>query len=594
MKKEKQKSPKEVRKTLFRLFSYLAKEKRILFFALFLIVVSTVCNVVGSYLLRPIINTAIIPKDAQRLIIMLFILGGIYFLGSFSVWWQYRILNKVGQRTVAKLRDHLFNKMEHLPLRFFDTHKHGELMSRFTNDVDRVSEVLTETLTDMFTNILSLIGILIMMLYISPILTLTTVIILPVMLLIARGVVKKSKKYFKEQQAVLGNANGYIEEIISGQKIVKVFSHEKIAEKDFDKYNDELKSKAEKAQLFSGMMMPLMQNMNTLNFVFVSIVGGLLAIFRGFDLGGLAAFLQYSRQFGRPINELSAQYNTLQAAIAGAERIFQLMDEIPETAFDIKDPIRLTSPVSGDIFFNHVHFAYDPEVPVLKDISLHAIQGKKIALVGSTGAGKTTIFNILPRFYDIQSGEILIDQIPQNQFTRDDLRRSMALVLQDTHLFGGTVMENIRYGRLDATDEEVIEAAKLAAAHSFINKLPHGYQTVLTDDGANLSQGQRQLLNIARAAVANPPILLLDEATSDVDTRTEKLIQRGMDKLMEGRTSFVIAHRLSTVLDADEILVLEHGQIIERGTHKELLSQRGRYYHLYTGKGQEKTGQMYV
>lgn len=582
--KIKSKKTGETKKILLRLLSYLSKEKGLLLFVLFLIIISTVSSVMSSYLLRPIINTAIIPGDVQKLISMLLLLGGVYLAGIAATWIQYRILNQVGQRTVAKLRNDLFTKMDKLPLKYFDSHQHGEVMSRFTNDIDRVSEALTETLSDMLSNILSLVGILVMMIYISPLLTLTTLIIIPVMFLVARLIIKKSKQYFQGQQKALGETNGFIEEIITGQKVVKVFSHEKIAEEEFNEFNENLRNKAEKAQLYSGMMMPLMQSMNTLSFVFVSIIGGLLAVFRGFDLGGLAAFLQYSRQFGRPINEISSQYNNLQAAIAGAERIFQLMDEVPEDIADTTEPVQLTGPVQGKITLKDVDFAYNPETPVLHEISFEAIPGKKIALVGSTGAGKTTIFNIVPRFYDIRQGNILIDNIDQKKYARSDLRKNMALVLQDTHLFSGTVMENIRYGRLTATDEEVVAAAKLSAAHSFISKLPEGYRTELKDDGANLSQGQRQLLNIARAAIADPPILLLDEATSDVDTRTEKLIQKGMDQLMKGRTSIVIAHRLSTVRNADEILVLEHGRIIERGNHQQLLDHKGRYYQLYTGR----------
>ncbi|MDR2011156.1 MAG: ABC transporter ATP-binding protein/permease [Bacteroidales bacterium] len=578
------KNPKETKKVLLRLLSYLSKEKKLLIIVFFLILISIAANVGSSYLLRPIINDYIMPGNIPGLIKMLFILGGIYITGIIASLIQYRILNKVGGRTVAKLRADLFSKMETLPIKFFDTNKHGELMSRYTNDMDRVSEVLTETLSDMFSNILSFIGIFILMVYISPLLTLTTIIVFPLMVFIAQKVVKKSRKFFKGQQKVIGDENGYIEEMISGQKVIKLFSREKIAEEEFDKYNEELRGIAEKAQLYSGMMMPLMQNMNTLNFVFVTIVGGLLAIFKGLDIGGLAAFLQYSRQFGRPINEIANQYNTLQAAIAGAERIFNIIDQVPENANDTKSPVKFENGIKGEIIFNDIYFGYNPEEPVLKGISLHAVPGKKIALVGATGAGKTTIFNIMPRFYDAQEGEILVDGISQDKIDRSILRKSMAIVLQDTHLFTGTVMENIRYGRPEATDNEVIEAAKLAAAHSFISRLPQGYQTELNDDGSNLSQGQRQLLNIARAAVADPPVLLLDEATSDVDTRTEILIQKGMDKLMEGRTSFVIAHRLSTVQNADEILVLENGKIIERGSHAELLAKKGKYYNLYTGQ----------
>ena len=580
----KTKSPRESWKILFRLFSYLGGEKNLLIVVFILILISISANIAGSYLLRPIINNYIIPGDIPGLIKMLLVLAGVYVAGLIAAYIQYRILNKVGQRTVAKIRYELFDKMESLSISFFDKNQHGDLMSRYTNDIDRVSEVLTETLSDMFSNILSFIGIFLLMIYISPLLTLTTIIVFPLMIFVAQKVVKKSRVYFKGQQKALGDENGYIEEIISGQKVVKEFNREVIVEKEFDVFNEDLREKAEKAQLYSGMMMPLMQNMNTLNFVFVTIVGGLLSIFRGLDIGGLAAFLQYSRQFGRPINEIANQYNTLQAAIAGAERIFKIIDEVPENSKDVEGPIKLANGLKGEIIFENVCFEYNPGEPVLKGISLKAIPGKKTALVGSTGAGKTTIFNIMPRFYEIQDGKILFDGISQQDIDRSDLRKSMAIVLQDTHLFTGTVRENIRYGRLDATDEDVIEAAKLSAAHSFIQRLPNGYDTELTDDGSNLSQGQRQLLNIARAAVANPPILLLDEATSDVDTRTEILIQKGMDKLMEGRTSFVIAHRLSTVQNADEILVLEKGTIIERGNHQELLAQKGRYYELYTGQ----------
>ena len=576
--------PKETRKILWRLFGYLSSEKKLLVFVFLLIIISIFCNVGGSYMLRPIINDYIIPGNISGMFKMLGILAGIYVIGVLSNWLQARILVKVGERTVAVLRLDLFSKMEMLPIKYFDTHQHGELMSRYTNDIDRVSDALTNTISDLLSNIFSLLGIFALMIYISPLLTLVTLTIIPLMFLVANIVIKKSRKYFEGQQKALGAENGYIEEIITGQKVVKIFCYEKIAEEEFDVFNKDLQGKSEKAQLYSGMMMPLMQNMNTLSFVFVTIVGALLAIFRGFDLGGLAAFLQYSRQFGRPINELANQYNSLQAAIAGAQRIFEVIDQTPETKYDTQTPVNPPDNIKGDILIKDIHFGYNSDNEVLKGISLHAQPGKKVALVGSTGAGKTTIFNLLPRFYDIEKGEILIDGISQQKLRRSDLRQTMALVLQDTHLFTGTVMENIRYGNLTATDEEVTNAAKLAAAHSFIMRLPQGYQTELKDDGSNLSQGQRQLLNIARAAIANPAILLLDEATSDVDTRTEILIQEGMDKLMEGRTSLIIAHRLSTVRNADEILVIENGTIIERGNHQQLLKEKGHYYELYTGQ----------
>lgn len=577
--------PVEGKKTFLRLMSYLAKDRNLLFFIGFLIIISIISNLLGSYMIRPIINDYIIPGDFGGLVQILIILAGIYLAGVVAVYVQYRLLNKIGQRAVMRMRTDLFRKMERLPIKYFDANQHGDLMSRYTNDIDQVSNALTDSLSDMLTSALMLIGIFVLMIYISPILTLVTLITVPIMFFFAKTIVKRSRKYFKAQQDILGETNGYIEEMISGQKVIKVFGHEKKVEQDFDTLNQDLKDKSQKAQFYSGLMMPVMQNLNTLNYVVITIVGGLLAIFRGFDVGGLAAFLQYSRQFGRPINELASLYNSIQAAIAGAERIFQVIDEEPEQE-DAPESVSISN-VKGDLEMKNVYFGYKPEKLILKGVSLHATPGTKIALVGETGAGKTTILNMLPRFFDIKSGEITIDGVSIQNIKRDNLRQSMAIVLQDTHLFTGTVCENIRFGRLDATDEEVIEAAKLTAAHSFIKRLPKGYHTMLENDGANLSQGQRQLLNIARAAIADLPILLLDEATSNIDTRSELLIQKGLDKLMEGRTSLIIAHRLSTVRNADRILVLDHGQIIEQGTHKELLSLKGKYYSLYEEQFEE-------
>lgn len=571
--------PKKGRKTLLRMLPYVGYDKKLLIIVGFLIVVGIVCNLAGSYMLRPIINDYIIPGDVRGLINMLGILGLIYLTGVVSVYVQTRLLNKIGQRTVTRMRIALFEKMERLPLKYFDTHKHGDLMSRYTNDIDRISDALTDSLADMLSSALMLAGVFVMMLYISPILTVVTVIMVPLMFLTAKYIVKRSRKYFAAQQAALGELNGYIEEMISGQKVIKVFGHEKKVEAGFETLNQDLNGKSQNAQFYSGLMMPVMQNFNTLTYVMITIVGGLLAIFRGFDVGGLAAFLQYSRQFGRPINELASLYNSIQSAIAGAERIFQVIDEAPEKE-DKPDAVILTD-IKGEVIMDVVVFGYDPGKIILKGISLHAKPGRKIALVGETGAGKTTIINLLPRFYEIHSGRITIDGHPIGNVKRKSLRRSMAIVLQDTHLFTGTVRENIRFGRLAATDKEVVAAAKLTAAHSFIKRLPQGYDTLLENDGANLSQGQRQLLNIARAAIADPPILLLDEATSNIDTRSEILIQKGLDKLMENRTSIIIAHRLSTVKNADRILVLEDGQIAEEGSHRELLSMKGKYYSLY-------------
>lgn len=578
--------PKNGVKTLKRLFSYLVKDWGLLLVILVLILVNIVAGLTGSYMLRPIINDYIIPGDIPGLIRMLFILGGIYLVGALGVMIEYRLLNKIGQYTVTRIRKDLFGKMELLPVKYFDTHQHGDIMSRYTNDIDKISDVLTDNLTDLLSSILIFVGILFLMIYISPILTLVVLVMIPLMMFSAKLIAGKSRKYFRDQQCILGQTNGYIEEMISGQKVVKVFGHEKDVENNFEKLNQNLRDKSGKAQLYSGMMMPAIQNLGTLNFVVITIVGALLAIFRGFDVGGLAAFIQYSRQFTRPIIDLATLYNNIQAAIAGAERIFQLIDEPVES--DSHDVQVALEPDSKDsLQLIDVVFGYNPEKPVLKGISFSVNQGAKVALVGATGAGKTTILNMLPRFYDIQSGQITINGISIYDMKRADLRHSMAIVLQDTHLFTGTVRENIRFGRLEASDEEVEQAACLSAAHSFISRLPQGYDTMLTNDGENLSQGQRQLLNIARAAIADPAILLFDEATSNIDTRSEIAIQRGLDKLMKGRISLIIAHRLSTIRNADTILVLDDGNIVERGSHPELIARRGHYYELYQNQFDE-------
>ena len=574
--------PKNSKQVILRLWKYLGQQKLLMLVVLALLLINTGATLAGSYLLRPIINNYIVPHNIPGLVKMIILLLSIYVAGSLAAIWQNRLMIVVAQKTISVIRADLFSKLQSLPLKFFDSNSHGDLMSRFTNDIDNVSDGLNTSVMQLFTSSITLVGIFTLMIYISPLLTLVTLVIVPLMLWVAAQIIKRSKNFFTAQQVALGTVNGYVEEMITGQKVVKVFCYEESAAKDFEKLNYDLRDKATQAQLYSGAMMPVIQNLNTINFALTATVGGILAILRGLDLGGLAAFLQYSRQFGRPVNEISSQYNSLQSALAGAERIFQIMDEIPEIP-DVADAVTLTQ-VKGDVQFNAVTFGYDAGKIVLKNISFGAKAGQKIALVGSTGAGKTTIMNLLPRFYDIQSGYITIDGTEIHKIQRNSLRRSMAIVLQDTHLFTATVMENIRYGRLEATDQEVIDAATLAGADSFIKRMPRGYQTILENDGGNLSQGQRQLLNIARATVAKPAILILDEATSSIDTRTEQIIQKGMDQLMQGRTSFVIAHRLSTVRNADEIMVLENGEIIEQGNHENLLKQKGKYFELYTGQ----------
>lgn len=538
-------------------------------------------------MLRPIINLFIAPIDGSAgnpagLASSLVILGAVYGAGILSQYAQAKVMLTVAQNALQKIRYELFEKMQALPIRFYDTNVSGDLMSRFTNDVDTVGQMLSSTLVQLVSGSLSIVGTLVLMLYTNVTLTVVTVVMIPLMAKAASAVAARSQKYFTAQQASLGAVNGYIEEMVTGQKVVKVFCHEEAAKEEFRLLNRELRGNMIRAQFFGGMMGPVMGNLSQINYGLTACIGGLLCVLRGFDVGGLTVFLNFSRQFSRPINEISMQVSNVFAALAGAERVFAVMDEEPEASND-EDAVVL-NPMKGYVTLEHVTFGYNPDKVILKDISLYAKPGQKIAFVGSTGAGKTTITNLLNRFYDIQSGAITIDGVDIRHIKRDELRRSIAMVLQDTHLFTGTVRENIRYGRLDATDEEVIQAARTASAHSFIMRLPHGYDTILEGDGTNLSQGQRQLLNIARAAVSKAPVLILDEATSSVDTRTEKHIEHGMDRLMADRTTFVIAHRLSTVRNADAIMVLEQGEIIERGSHQELLDQKGRYYELYTGR----------
>lgn len=579
-------NPKNSKATVRRLLHYLSDDKPKMALAFFCIIINTIATLAGSYMLRPIINIYIAPTDGSRgdaagLFGALVVLGIIYILGVCANYAQSKIMLTVAQNALQKIRDELFTKMQKLPVRFYDTNNNGDLMSRFTNDVDTIGQMLSSTLVQLFSGALSIVGTLALMIYTNIWLTLVTIVMIPLMMKAGGAVAGRSQKYFSAQQSSLGAVNGYIEETITGQKVVKVFSHEGIAEEEFRILNKDLKENQIKAQFFGGIMGPVMGNLSQVNYSLTAAIGGLLCVLRGFDVGGLTVFLNFSRQFSRPINEISMQISNVFSALAGAERVFAVMDEEPEPVDDNNAVI--LDPMEGHVTLDHVTFGYNPDKTILKDISLYAKPGQKIAFVGSTGAGKTTITNLLNRFYDIQSGSITIDGVNIRHIGRDNLRRNIAMVLQDTHLFTGTVRENIRYGRLDATDEEVIDAAKTASAHSFIMRLPHGYDTMLEGDGANLSQGQRQLLNIARAAISKAPILILDEATSSVDTRTEKHIEHGMDRLMANRTTFVIAHRLSTVRNANAIMVLEQGEIIERGDHDELLAMKGRYYELYTG-----------
>ena len=582
--------PKHSRETIGRIFSYVGEFRGRLALALLCMLLSTGASLAGGYVLRPVINnianTATGAADRVKyLAMMLGVLAAIYLVSVTSTWLQSRMMIGVSRSAIKKIRDDLFTRVERLPLRFHDNETTGDLMSRFTNDVDNIGLMLDQSLMSMASGVINLFGTLCMMIYTNIWLTLITLVFIPLFIAASRFIIGKSRKYYSAQQAALGAANGYIEESVAGQKVVKVFNHEAECEAEFGLLNDDLRHKQQNAMFFGGIMGPIMGNMSQISYALTAGIGGALCALGRFDVGGLAIFVNYSRQFSRPINEISQQMATIFSALAGAERVFNLMDRELETAND--DPeLKAPDKLQGYVILDDVSFGYVPEKTVLKHISLYARPGQKIAFVGSTGAGKTTVTNLLNRFYDIDSGKITIDGIDIRDMPRDFLRRNIAMVLQDTHLFTGTVMENIRYGRLDATDEEVIAAARTASADSFIRRLSDGYDTMIEGDGANLSQGQRQLLNIARAALSKAPILVLDEATSSVDTRTERHIEKGMDRLMRDRTTFVIAHRLSTVRNAAAIMVLENGEIIERGDHDDLLAMKGRYYELYTGKSE--------
>lgn len=612
--------PKNLGATVKRIWGYVSKEKHFLLLVVLCMLMSTLASLLGSYMMAPIINRiqeVVLPGVAiewtpigivMRDIIDAFsslpfissLLGGgavtaivtyitaaliilslVYLVQLVCTYLQERIMLSVSQRATERIRNDLFNKIQTLPIRFFDNNTTGEVMSRFTNDVDNIDTMMNHSLTSIVSGVITLLGTFVFMVTTNIWLTLVTVVFIPIFLFGGGFIASRSGRYYSGQQVALGAVNGYIEETVSGQKVIKVFNHEEECVEEFMLLNNDLREKQMKAQFYGGIMGPVMGNMSQVCYGITLGVGGVLMFTSGLGVGDLTVFSRYSRQFSMPINMISQQTSTVFAALAGAERVFSVMDMDPE-APDAKDA--LEKEILGEVVLENVTFGYVPEKTILKNISLYAKPGQKIAFVGSTGAGKTTVTNLLNRFYDIAEGKILIDGVDIREYKRDFLRKNIAMVLQDTHLFTGTVRENIRYGRLDATDEEVEAAAKTASAHSFIMRLEKGYDTEIEGDGANLSQGQRQLLNIARAAISHAPILVLDEATSSVDTRTERHIEHGMDRLMKTRTTFVIAHRLSTVRNSNAIMVLEKGEIIERGTHEQLLEMKGRYFELYTGK----------